>query len=104
MQLSLTTNYDLNIVFVCVCLQNIIILVLFIFIVNFHFEQKSFKNSRPFCNYSGLLAKITMPSVYNSKNILNISISMPSIPEFMNCSSISFKFRENNIGDKHSPA
>ena len=28
---------------------------------------------------------------------------MPSKPEFMNCSSISFKYRENNIEDKHSP-
>ena len=51
---------------VCVCLRNIIILVLFIFIVNFHFDQKSYKRSRPFCSSSGLLAKITMPSVYNT--------------------------------------
>ena len=50
----------------CVCLRNIIILVLFIFIVNFHFDQKSYKRSRPFCSSSGLLAKITMPSVYNT--------------------------------------
>ena len=52
--------------FLCVCLRNIIILVLFIFILNFHFEQKSYKRSRPFCNSSGLLAKITMPSVNNT--------------------------------------
>ena len=51
---------------VCVCLRNIIILVLFIFIVNFHFDQKSYKRSRPFCSSSGLLAKITMPSLYNT--------------------------------------
>ena len=49
----------------CVCLRNIN-LVLFIFIVNFHFDQKSYKRSRPFCRFSGLLAKITMPSVYNT--------------------------------------
>ena len=50
----------------CKCLRNIIILVLFIFIVNFHFEQKSYKRSWPFCSSSRLLAKITMPSVYNT--------------------------------------
>ena len=52
--------------FLCVCLRNIIILVLFIFILNFHFEQKSYKRSRPFCNSSWLLAKITMPSINNT--------------------------------------
>ena len=52
--------------FLCVCLRNIIILVLFIFILKFHCEQKSYKRSRPFCNSSGLLAKIAMPSVNNT--------------------------------------
>ena len=27
---------------------------------------------------------------------------MPSIPEFMNCFSIAFKYIENNVGNEHS--
>ena len=83
--------------------RNIIISVLTVLIVKFHFKQYSFNLSNESYKPVSLSDKITASSAKSNKYIDNWLISIPQWRLFCKWTSISFRKRENMIGEVTSP-